>query len=298
MVKELTGTGVALVTPFHNYGTIDFTSLGKIINHVIDNDVDFLVALGTTGESVTLSKDEKLAVIDFVIETIDNRVPIIMGMGGNNTQEINDFIKSYDFKGINAILSVAPYYNKPQQKGLYYHFKAITAVCPVPVILYNVPGRTASNISSETTLKLAYEFKNIIGIKEASGDFNQIMQIIKDKPKDFSVLSGDDSLTFPLIQCGADGVISVTANLFPKEYSMMVENALKGSKKKSKEIHYSLLEIMNVLFEDGSPSGIKAALNIIGLCQNHLRMPLVKVNKATFNKLQVLIEGYESLVQN
>ena len=293
MVKEFTGTGVALITPFHNYGTVDFTSLGKIINHVIENDVNFLVVLGTTGESVTLSKDEKLAVMDYVIETNDKRLPILMGVGGNNTQEISDFIKSYDFNGIDGILSVAPYYNKPPQKGLYYHFKNIAAACPVPIILYNVPGRTASNISAETTLKLAHEFKNIVGIKEASGDFNQIMEIIQKKPKDFSVLSGDDALTFPLIQCGADGVISVVANLFPKEFSYMVENALKGSKKRSREVHYSLLEIINALFEDGSPSGIKAALNIKDLCQNHLRMPLVKVNKATFNKIQVLIEGYE-----
>ncbi len=293
MVKDFTGTGVALITPFHNYGTVDFTSLGKIINHVIDNGVNFLVVLGTTGESVTLSKDEKLAMMDYVIETTEKRVPILMGVGGNNTQEIIDFIKSYDFNGIDGILSVAPYYNKPQQKGLYYHFKNIAAACPVPVILYNVPGRTSSNITAETTLKLAYEFNNIVGIKEASGDFNQIMEIIHKKPKDFSVLSGDDALTFPLIQCGADGVISVVANLFPKEFSYMVENALRGSKKKSREVHYSLLEIINALFEDGSPSGIKAALHIKDLCQNHLRMPLVKVNKATFNKLQVLIEEYE-----
>lgn len=293
MVKQFTGTGVALITPFHNYGTIDFTSLGKIIKHVIRNGVNFLVVLGTTGESVTLSKDEKMAVMDYVIDTVDDKLPIVMGVGGNNTQEITDFVKSYDFKGVSAILSVAPYYNKPQQKGLYYHFKNIAAASPVPVILYNVPGRTSSNISSETTLKLAYEFKNIVGIKEASGDFGQIMRIIKDKPRDFSVLSGDDALTYPLLMCGADGVISVTANLYPKEFAYMVENGLKGSRKKSREVHFSLLEIMEALFEDGSPSGIKAALNIKDLCQNNLRMPLVKVNKATFNKIQVLMEGYE-----
>ncbi|MBU2650631.1 MAG: 4-hydroxy-tetrahydrodipicolinate synthase [Bacteroidetes bacterium] len=290
MVNEIRGTGVALITPFHNYGTIDFTSLGKIIEHVIENQVDFIVALGTTSEAATLSKDEKQAVMEYIIESVDGRVPIVMGIGGNNTQEITDNIKSQDFTGIAAVLSVTPYYNKPQQKGLYYHFKNITTACPVPIILYNVPGRTAANLTAETTLRLAFEFETIIGVKEASGNFQQIMEIIRDKPKEFVVYSGDDALTFPLLMLGAEGVISVVANAFPREFSFMVTNAIRGSKKKARAVHYALLDIMNAIFEDGNPSGIKAALDIMGMCGNNLRLPLVKVNKATYNKLQTLVE--------
>ncbi|MBE9492213.1 MAG: 4-hydroxy-tetrahydrodipicolinate synthase [Bacteroidetes bacterium] len=294
MSSEIKGTGVALITPFHIYGTIDFTSLGKIVEHVISKGVDFIVALGTTSEAATLSKDEKHAVIEYIIEVVDKRVPIVMGVGGNNTQEVIDYIKSNSFDGIDCILSVAPYYNKPQQKGLYYHFKNIATASPVPLILYNVPGRTCSNIDTETTIRLAHEFDNVIGIKEASGDLIQIMQIIKKRPKNFKVFSGDDALTFPLLMLGADGVISVIANAFPKEFSFMVNNSLKGNRKKAGNIHYSLIDIIQALFEDGNPSGIKAMLDILGLCSNNLRLPLVKVNKATHNKLQQLVENYSS----
>jgi 4-hydroxy-tetrahydrodipicolinate synthase len=289
--NQFNGTGVALVTPFHNYGTIDFTSLGNLVDYVIRGGVDFLVALGTTSEAPVLSADEKNAVLNFIIEKADNKVPVVVGMGGNNTQQIVDHLKSLDFNGVDGILSVAPYYNKPNQKGLYYHFKSIATASPVPVILYNVPGRTCSNISAETCLRLAREFDNITAVKEASGNMAQIMEIIQHKPEGFSVLSGDDALTFPMITLGADGVISVVANAFPGVFSKMVNAARKGKLEEAREMHYSLLPIMEALFEDGNPAGVKAALNQLGIAGNNLRLPLVKVNKATFNKLQLLIEN-------
>jgi 4-hydroxy-tetrahydrodipicolinate synthase len=288
--NQFTGTGVALVTPFHNYGTIDFTSLGKLIDHVIKGGVDFLVALGTTSEAPVLSADEKNAVLNYIIEKADNKVPVVVGMGGNNTQQLVDQIRSMDFDGIDGILSVAPYYNKPNQKGLYYHFKSIATASSVPVILYNVPGRTSSNISAETCLRLAKEFKNITAIKEASGDMSQIMDIIQHKPDGFSVLSGDDALTFPMIALGADGVISVVANAFPGLFSKMVNTALEEKTLDARKIHYSLLPVMEALFEDGNPAGVKAALSQMGISGNNLRLPLVKVNKATYNKLQDLLK--------
>ena len=293
MSVEFNGTGVALITPFHNYGTIDFTSLNKIIEHVINDGVDFIVALGTTSEAVTMSIDERKAVVDYIIEVVNQRVPVVIGVGGNNTQEVINTIKTTSFDGIQGILSVAPYYNKPQQKGMYYHFKNIAAASPVPIILYNVPSRTSSNMKADTTLRLASDFSNIVAMKEASGDLEQIMEIIKNKPKGFKVLSGDDLLTFPMLMLGADGVISVVANAFPKAFSMMVNQSLTGSTKKAKALHYSLMQIIQSLFEDGIPSGIKAALEVQGLCANILRLPLVKVNKATYNKIQALVESYD-----
>lgn len=290
MINKLKGTGVAIITPFHKHGTVDFTSLGKIIEHIISNGVNYIVALGTTGETATLTEKEKNAVTDFIIETTDKRVPIVLGIGGNNTQKITEQIKETNFEGVDAILSVAPYYNKPQQKGLFYHFKSIADVSPLPLIIYNVPGRTGVNISAETTIKLANEVDGIIGVKEASGNLMQIMQIIKDKPKNFLVISGDDALTMPMICAGADGVISVVANAFPKEFSNMVQFALKGNVEKAKEIHYKLLNFSNAIFEDGSPAGIKASLEILELCQNNLRLPLVKVNKQTNTNIQNTIK--------
>jgi 4-hydroxy-tetrahydrodipicolinate synthase len=292
MKKKFQGTGVALVTPFHKYSTVDFASLEKIVEHTVGNGVDYLVVLGTTAESPTLSKDEKRAVVDFVVETVNKRVPIVQGIGGNNTQEIIDTIKSSSFEGIDAILSVCPYYNKPQQKGIYYHFKTIASVSPVPVILYNVPGRTGANISADTTVQLAKEFNNIVGIKEASGNFDQIMRILKDKPNDFLVISGDDALTLPLMSLGVEGVISVVANAFPSQFSKMVNLCLEGNFAEAAKIHFGLLEIINTLFEDGSPAGIKAALQILDLNQNNLRLPLVKANKSVYLQLTNLITNY------
>ncbi len=296
MYNKFKGTGVAIVTPFHNYGTIDFNSFTRVIEHVVTNGVDYIVAMGTTGESATLSKDEKQAVINFVGETVNKRIPVVVGMGGNNTQEIINTIKITDFEGIDGILSVCPYYNKPQQKGIYNHYKAISGACPVPVILYNVPGRTNCNMTAETTLKIAHDFKNIIGVKEASGDLNQIMKIIRDRPDDFLVISGDDALTLPLLALGADGVISVVANAFPREFSSMVSYGLKTKMKKAKEIHYLLLDVIDDLFADGNPAGIKAALEILGISTNNLRLPLVRVNKAVHNSLAKSIETFQDRV--
>jgi len=286
------GTGVALITPFHDYGSIDFTSLGKLVSHVMKGGVDFLVALGTTSEAPVLSRDEKTAVMNHILEESEGKLPVIVGIGGNNTQSIVDTLKSMNFEGISGILSVVPYYNKPNQKGIYYHFRAIAAVSPVPVILYNVPGRTSSNISADTTLRLANDFDNITAIKEASGNLGQIMEIIKNKPEDFSVLSGDDALTYPMMALGADGVISVVANAFPTEFSRMVNLSLNGKYEEARKIHYALIEIIEALFEDGNPAGIKAALDAMGIISNNLRLPLVKANKATYNKLASLLKNY------
>jgi len=292
MDNPFKGTGVAVVTPFHNYGTIDFKSLEAILDHIIAGGVDFVLALGTTSESATMSKDERKAVVDYFVETVAGRVPIMLGIGGNNTQEVVNCIKSTSFEGIGAILSVAPYYNKPGQKGIYYHFKTIANASPVPVYLYNVPSRTNSNISAETTLRLAHEVKNIVGIKEASGDMLQIMEIMKHKPRGFTVLSGDDALTLPLLSIGVEGVISVVANAFPKDFSNMVKFGLDEKFEKAGKLHYKLIDAINLLFEDGNPGGVKAALEIMDLCKNNLRLPLVKVNKRVYNNLKILIEEY------
>jgi 4-hydroxy-tetrahydrodipicolinate synthase len=290
MDNRFKGTGVALVTPFHKQSAIDFGSLEKLVEHTITNGVNYLVVLGTTGESVTLSKEEKCAVIQFVVETTNKRVPIVLGVGGNNTQDVINILRTSTLDGVDAILSVVPYYNKPQQKGIYLHYKNISAASPLPIILYNVPGRTSVNMKAETTLMLANEFSNIIGVKEASGNMEQIMTILEKRPKDFLVISGDDLLTLPLLALGADGVISVVANAFPKEFSEMVQLGLKGDVKKAREIHFRLMEFITVLFADGSPAGIKAALEIKGIIANHLRLPLVKVEKNIYSQLNAIIQ--------
>jgi 4-hydroxy-tetrahydrodipicolinate synthase len=288
---KFTGTGVAIVTPFRTDKSIDFNSLKKLVDHLILNGVDYLVVLGTTGESVTLTKDEKHAVVDFVIETVNKRMPVVVGMGGNNTQEVINVINTFSFDGIDAILSVAPYYNKPSQEGIFQHFKAIASASPKPVILYNVPGRTGSNISAETTVKLAKEIKNIVAIKEASGNFSQLMQIIQNKPKEFDVISGDDAITLPMISIGGSGVISVVANAYPSQFSEMVKLALNSDFKKAAEIHYRLFEMIQALFEEGNPSGIKAVLKIINICENSVRLPLVQVSDKLFKKLEILAKA-------
>lgn len=292
MKNYFSGTGVALVTPFHKYGTIDFSSLKKIVKHVLNGKVDYLVVLGTTGESATLSSDEKNAVVEYVIEINKNKVPIVKGIGGNNTQEIINCIKSESFDGISGILSVCPYYNKPPQKGIYQHYKTIASASPVPVILYNVPGRTGVNMSVETILQLAHDFDNIVAIKEASGDLAQVSRILNDKPEDFLVISGDDALTVPMMSLGAAGAISVTANAFPEEFSSMVSLCQEGKFGEAAQIHFELFEIMETLFEDGSPGGIKAALQILDIAQNNLRLPVVKINKSVYLKLTNLITDF------
>lgn len=292
--NEFRGTGVAIVTPFYKDNSVDYKSLGKLVDHIIKGGVEYVVVLGTTGESVTLTKEEKKSVVSHVIETIDNRVPLVLGLGGNNTQELlNSLCHAADFNHISAILSVSPYYNKPNQRGIYLHYKAISEASPVPVILYNVPGRTSSNITADTTLKLANDCKNIIGIKEASGNLEQCMKIIKNKPKDFLVISGDDMLTLPMIAAGADGVISVVANAFPKDFSEMTRQILAGNVKEAQKLHYKLTDIIEQLFADGNPAGIKAALELLNIAPANLRLPLVKVNKATQNALAELIDTYK-----
>lgn len=283
--QRFIGTGVAVVTPFRSDGGIDEKSLEQIINKLIFGGVEFLVILGTTGESVTLNKKEKQQVIDLSIETIDGRVPMVLGMGGNNTSEILEYISHTDFSPISAILSVSPYYNKPTQEGIFYHYCTIADAAPVPVILYNVPGRTSSNISAETTLRLA-ENKNIIGIKEASGNFEQCMKIISDKPEDFLVISGDDLLALPYLGIGMDGVISVIGNAYPKEFSDMIRAGLKGDFEEARKIHYQLFDLMELIFAEGNPGGIKALLEIKGMCQNVLRLPLYKISEVLYNKIK------------
>jgi len=289
-MKKFKGTGVAIVTPFKNDSSIDFAAFGRVINHIINGGVNYIVAMGTTGESVTLTRDEKKALISFVVETIDSRVPLVVGIGGNNTQEVINSVRQTNIKGVDGILSVAPYYNKPNQRGLFQHFKAIATSSPLPVILYNVPGRTCCNISSETCLELAHEFDNIVGIKEASGDIAQIMRIIKGKPENFSVISGDDMMTLPIIAVGGSGVISVLANAFPAQSSELVGLALKNNFKSARDIQFRLMEIIELLFIEGNPAGVKAMLNIMNLCQNYLRLPLVPVSRPVYSKIQKAIE--------
>lgn len=279
MKQQFHGTGVAIVTPFRKYGTVDFNSLENLIEHIIGNGVDYIVVLGTTGESATLSSDEKNAITEFVLDTVNKRVPVVAGAGGNHTASVVKSVKELNEKQVDGILSVAPYYNKPQPKGLYYHYKNIASATDLPVILYNVPGRTGTNIPADITLQLAYDVENIVAIKEASGDLNQIETIIKDKPEDFNVISGDDGLTLPLMAMGASGVISVTANAFPKQFVKLVNSALENDFQTAREVHYQLKDIMDALFADGNPAGVKAALDELGIIKNNLRLPLVKVNK-------------------
>jgi len=289
------GTGVAIVTPFDAQNQIDYAALENLLNHIIEGGVEFIVAMGTTSEAATLNETEKRDVLSQVIEVVNNRLPIVLGIGGNNTQQILETIGKTDFNNISGILSVAPYYNKPNQRGLYEHFSAIAKIAPKPLILYNVPGRTCSSISAKTTLKLANDFENIMAIKEASGDFNQIMEIINHKPAHFSVLSGDDALTLPMLSIGAKGVISVAANAFPKQFSNMVRYALKGAYAEAGDLHYSLLEIMEQLFADGNPAGVKKALSVLNIIEENLRLPLVKVNDQVARKLEKLIQKNGSL---
>jgi 4-hydroxy-tetrahydrodipicolinate synthase len=289
-MKKLKGTGVAIITPFKNDLSIDFAAFGRIVNHVITGGVNYIVVMGTTGESVTLTKDEKKAIICYILEAIDNRVPLVVGIGGNNTQEIINQVRSLDLTGVEAILSVAPYYNKPNQRGIFQHFKSIATWSPIPVIIYNVPGRTGSNISAETCLQLATECENIVAVKEASGNFEQIMKILKQKPDNFHVISGDDLNTLPIIAAGGSGVISVLANAFPAQWSEMVNQCLKLNFKAAREIQFRFLEMIELLFIDGNPAGVKAVLNIMNLCQNNLRLPLVPVSRTIYSRIQKAIE--------
>jgi 4-hydroxy-tetrahydrodipicolinate synthase len=290
---KLKGTGVAIVTPFDNNGNVDFKGLTNLVNHLVKGKVEYLVVLGTTGESATLSKDEKKKVIEHVIKANKKRLPLVLGIGGNSTHEVIDTIKHTNLKEFDAILSVSPYYNKPSQRGIYEHYKAIAKSTSKPIILYNVPGRTASNISAETTLKLANKFKNIVAVKEASGNLEQCMAIIENKPKDFLVISGDDNLTLPLLACGVDGVISVVANAFPKDFSEMVRCGLKENFAAARKLHYKTFEITQQLFADGNPGGVKQVLSTLKICGPHVRLPLVEPNEGVQKKLKELVSFYK-----
>ncbi|MGQ1909920.1 4-hydroxy-tetrahydrodipicolinate synthase [Marinifilum sp. RC60d5] len=288
--KKFAGTGVAIITPFNTDKSVDYKSLEQLVNFQIDNGVDYLVVLGTTGEAATLTKFEKTKVIELVCKTNAKRVPIVIGFGGNNTSQIIEQINEFDkFSEIDAILSVAPYYNKPSQEGIFQHYKLIAEASPVPLMIYNVPGRTSVNINADTVIRIANKIENVIAIKEASGDMQQIMQIIKNKPKDFMLISGDDALTFPMIQLGASGVISVIGNAFPKEFSQMVRNALSGNNKEALASHYQMYDIIQNIFTEGNPAGVKAILHQKSLIKNELRLPLTPVSKLHYKNMKMMI---------
>lgn len=284
------GMGVALVTPFTKTGAVDYDALRRLLDYQLNNGVDFLTILATTGETPCLTEDEKTQIKDIVIEKVKGTIPILLGIGGNNTAAIVEYMKKVDLRGIDGILSVCPYYNKPSQEGLYQHFKTIASATDLPIVLYNVPGRVGVNMTAETTLRLANDCENIVGIKEASGNFAQIDEIIKNKPQDFDVISGDDGITFPLITLGAAGVISVIGNALPKEFSRMVRLALQGDNVNACAIHHKFTELFHLLFVDGNPAGVKAMLHSMGLIQNELRLPLVPTRITTDQKIAAIVK--------
>ncbi len=288
--NKFKGLGVALVTPFTTDGSIDWTALYRLVEFQISNGADFLCIMGTTAETPTLSADERNRIKKDLVERVAGRVPILLGCGGNNTAAVVNELQTADFTGIDGILSICPYYNKPSQEGLYQHFRAIAQASPVPVVLYNVPGRTGVNMTAETTLRLAREFENIVAIKEASGNIAQMDDIIKNKPKNFDVISGDDGITFPLITLGAVGVISVIGNALPREFSRMVRLGLKGEYRQALHIHHKFTELFKLLFVDGNPAGVKVLLNEMGLIENVLRLPLVPAQLNTEMRISEIVK--------
>ena len=291
MVRNIfKGLGIALITPFCEDGSVDYKSLVRLMEYQLDNGADFFCILATTGETPCLTKDEKQKIKDLVVSTVKGRVPILMGCGGNNTAAVVEELKTGDFRGIDGVLSVCPYYNKPSQEGLYQHFKAIAAATSLPVVLYNVPGRTGVNLKAETTVRLARDCENIVAIKEASGSLEQVDEIITNKPKDFAVISGDDALTFPMISCGAEGVISVIGNALPKEFSRMIRLEFKGEYEGARKIHHRFTELFSLLFVDGNPAGVKAMLHEMGFIENVLRLPLVPTRISTLQKMSEILK--------
>jgi 4-hydroxy-tetrahydrodipicolinate synthase len=286
---NLKGMGVALITPFKTNGDVDYTALLHLVDYQIQNGTDYLVVLGTTAETPTLTVAEQKEIVQLVVDRVKGRIPIVLGVGGNNTRAVSEKLKTDDFSGIDAILSVVPYYNKPSQEGIYQHYKQIAQSTQLPVVLYNVPGRTGVNMTAETTLRLAKEFNNVVGVKEASGNMTQIGTIIKYKPRDFQVISGDDGITFPLITFGAVGVISVIGNAFPKEFSRMVRLALSGDYANALSIHHSFTELFELLFVDGNPAGVKSMLNMMGYIENELRLPLIPTRITTYEKIRAVL---------
>ncbi len=291
MVRNIfKGLGIALVTPFNEDGSVDYQSLKRLVEYQLNNGADFLCILVTTSETPTLSKEEKAEIKKFIVEFVNGRVPIMMGCGGYNTAAIVEELKTGDFTGIDGILSICPYYNKPSQEGLYQHFKAISAATKLPIILYNVPGRTGVNMSAATTVRLAKDCNNIVAIKEASGNLEQINEIIKNKPSTFDVISGDDALTFPMISCGAVGVISVIGNALPKEFSKMIRLQFKGEYEPARKIHHKFIDLFSLLFVDGNPAGVKAMLHEMGMIKNILRLPLVPTRISTLQKMSEIMK--------
>lgn len=291
MVRNIfKGLGIALVTPFNEDGSVDYQSLKRLVEYQLDNGADFLCILVTTSETPTLSKEEKAEIKKFIVELVNGRVPIMIGCGGYNTAAVVEELKTGDFTGIDGILSICPYYNKPSQEGLYQHFKAISAATKLPIILYNVPGRTGVNMSAATTVRLAKDCKNIVAIKEASGNLEQINEIIKNKPSTFDVISGDDALTFPMISCGAVGVISVIGNALPKEFSKMIRLQFKGEYEPARKIHHKFIDLFSLLFVDGNPAGVKAMLHEMGMIKNILRLPLVPTRISTLQKMSEIMK--------
>ena len=284
------GMGIALITPFKKDGSVDFDALERLVEYQIENGTDYLVILGTTAETPTLTEEEKDEIARVVIAKTNKRLPIVMGIGGNNTRTVVEKIKSTDLSQVDAVLSVVPYYNKPSQEGIYQHYKTIAQATSTPIVLYNVPGRTGVNMKAETILRLANEFPNIVGIKEASGNFAQIDDIIKNKPNHFMVISGDDGITFPLITLGAVGVISVIGNAFPREFSRMVRLAMRGDLAGAREIHYRFTELMELLFVDGNPAGVKSMLSMMGFIENELRLPLVPTTLKTTERMRQILD--------
>lgn len=279
------GLGIALVTPFASDGSVGYDVLKKLLDYQLKNGADFFCILATTGETPTLTKDEKQKIKELVVEKVGDKVPILIGCGGNNTADVVNELQTADFSGIDGVLSVCPYYNKPSQEGLYQHFKAIAGATNMPVVLYNVPGRTGVNLKAETTVRLARDCENIVAIKEASGSLEQVDEIIKNKPDGFDVISGDDALTFPMIACGAAGVISVIGNALPKEFSRMIRLEMKGEIESARKIHHKFTDLFNLLFVDGNPAGVKAMLHEMGMIENILRLPLVPTRLTTMQKI-------------
>ena len=284
------GLGIALITPFTSDGSVDYDALKRIIDYQLDNGADFLCILATTGETPCLTKDEKSAIKTLVVNRVKGRVPILMGCGGNNTRAVVEEIREIDWLGVSGVLSVCPYYNKPSQEGLYRHFKAIAEASPLPVVLYNVPGRTGINLKAETTVRLAEDCENIIAIKEAGGSLEQVDEIIKNKPARFDVISGDDALTFPMIASGAAGVISVIGNALPKEFSRMIRLEFNGEYEAARKIHHRFTELYSLLFVDGNPAGVKALLHEMGMIENELRLPLVPTRITTMQKMAEILK--------
>lgn len=292
MVRNIfRGLGIALITPFRQDGSVDYDALLRLVEYQLSNGADFFCILATTGETPCLTAEEKKNIKELVVRTVNHRVPILMGCGGYNTAAVVEELKTGDFSGIDGILSVCPYYNKPSQEGLYQHFKAIAAATSLPVVLYNVPGRTGINLQASTTVRLAKDCQNIVAIKEASGNLEQIDEIIKNKPSSFDVISGDDALTFPMISCGAIGVISVIGNALPKEFSKMIRLEFRGEYEGARKIHHKFIDLFSLLFIDGNPAGVKAMLHEMGMIENVLRLPLVPTRISTLQKMSEIMKS-------